>query len=120
MILSRSTRRRPTWGLGDILPASETAWRGVALVALSLSTMIGMAVAVFGYLVWPIVHGEYREGNSSLAAFALALAVYGAFVAGPTLGWIFAARVRYRLAVAAALAPAVLFGAMGVVALVTR
>lgn len=120
MILSRSTRRRPTWSLGDILPASDTAWRGVALICLSLSTIGAVFVGVFGYFIGRWNYLEYRDGNLPLWSVVAFAAVYGSFVIGPVAGWFFAARSRFRSAILAASFPIVLYGGLFLVAQSSR
>jgi len=109
MIQSRSTRRLPAWNLRDILPEAESDWRQIALVCLGLSTILGLFVGILGYIVGVWVYAEYRDGSWSPAAFMGYVLLYGAFVASPLLGWIFAARGRFRSASIAASFSLVLF-----------
>jgi len=116
MILSRSTRRLPAWRLTDVLPDSDTAWRGVALVCLSLSTIGAVFVGVFGYFIGRWNYLEYRDGNLPLWGLVALAAVYGSFVIGPVAGWLFAARNRFRSAILAASFPIVLYGGLFLIA----
>jgi hypothetical protein len=116
VILSRSTRRPPAWSPRDILPTSDAVWRQATLVCLSLSTIASMVVGVFAFFMGRWAYLEYRDGSQPLWGFAAFVLLYGSFIVGPALGWIFAAREKFRSAIVAASFPVVLYAGLFLVA----
>ena len=75
-----------------------------------------MFVGVFAYFMGRWVYLDYRDGSESLWGFAAFVLLYGSFVVGPAMGWIFAAREKFRSAIVAASFPIVLYAGLFLVA----